>query len=333
MSAASPSRPTRLTRRVFPLAAIALAVAARAALAQGTYPDKPITLVVPNAAGGAADNLARSFAEEMSRRLRQSVVVENQGGASGAIAAQKVLRAAPDGSTLLFGTTSDVVINPIVTRSAGYAARDFTAIAKVGVTPMTLVARPNLGVSTPDQLVAMAKQKPNGLSVGTTGSASLQAFATVAVQKAGGIDLLGVPYKGGAPIVTDLLGGTLDLAVITLPGALAQVRAGKMNMVGLLSDKRNAAAPDLPTINEGRAIKGVSVEIWAGLLGPAGLPPAVVERLSRVSQDILGDKDYNERRAKSGDGAVPWQSAAEFGQFLRAEDDRYRALATGMKFE
>ncbi len=106
-----------------------------------------------------------------------------------------------------------------------------------------------------------------------------------------------------------------------------------MTMVGVLSDKRNPAAADLPTINEGRAIKGVSVEIWAGLLGPASTPPAVVERLSRVAQEILGDKDYVERRAKSGDTSVPWQSAVDFAQFLRAEDDRYRALATGMKFE
>lgn len=320
-------------RRILLAAGLALAAASPLALAQGAYPEKPIALVVPNAAGGAADSLARSFAEEMSRRLRQSVVVDNQGGASGAIAAQKVLRANPDGYTLLFGTTSDVVVTPIVNRSAGYSVRDFTAIAKVGVTPMTLVARANLGVANPDQLVALARQKPNGVSVGTTGSASLQAFATVAIQKAGGIDLLGVPYKGGAPIITDLQGDTLDLAVMTLPGVLPMVRAGKLTMLGLLSDKRSPTAPDLPTLNEGRAIKGVSVEIWAGLLGPANLPPAVVERISRVVQEILQDKDFGERRAKSGDMTVPWQSAAEFTQFLRGEDERYRALATGMKFE
>ena len=165
------------------------------ATAQAPYPDRPITLVVPNAAGGAADNLARSVADELGKRLKQSVVVENLGGASGAIAAQKVLHAAPDGYTLLFGTTSDMVVTPIANRAAGYAAKDFTPIGKVGTTPMTLVARPNLGVSTADQMAALAKQKPNGLSIGTTGNASLQAFAAVALQRAAGIDLLGVPYK------------------------------------------------------------------------------------------------------------------------------------------
>jgi tripartite-type tricarboxylate transporter receptor subunit TctC len=294
--------------------------------------DKPITLIVPNAAGGAADNLARSIAEELGKRLRQTVIVENLGGASGALAAQRVLRAAPDGQTLLFGTTSDMVVTPIANRNAGYSARDFTPIAKVGVTPMTLVARPGLAANA-DQLAALARSKPNGLSVGTTGTASLQAFAAVALQRAAGIDLLGVPYKGGAPLLNDLLGGQIDLGVMTLPGAMVQVRAGKLVMMGVLSAERAPAAPELPTINESQAFKGVSIEIWAGLAGPPGLPAPVVERLSRAVQEVLTDKDFSERRAKLGDVAVPWAPAAEFGRFLVAEDERYRALASGLKLE
>ena len=135
------------------------------------------------------------------------MIVENLGGASGALAAQRVLRAAPDGYTLLFGTTSDMVVTPIANRSVNYAAKDFTPIAKVGITPMTLVARTGLGVSTADQWEALARQKPSGLSVGTTGAASLQAFATVALQRAAQVDLLPVPYKGGAPMINDLLAG------------------------------------------------------------------------------------------------------------------------------
>lgn len=315
------------------LLAAAFVAASPVAVAQGSYPDKPITLVVPNAAGGAADNLARSLAEELSRRLGQSVIVENLGGASGAIGAQRVLRSPADGHTLLFGTTSDMVVTPIVNRTAGYTARDFTPIARVGVTPMTFVARPGLGVSTLDQLVALAKQKPNGLTVGSTGNASLQAFAAVALQRAAGIDLLGVPYKGGAPLMNDLLGGQVDLGMLTLPAALGQVRAGKMTMLGVLSDKRSLSAPDLPTVNESQSVKGVVVEIWAALAGPPNLPAPVVERLSRAVQAILADPDFTERRARLGDTAVVPTSPAEFGRFLQAEDDRYRLLATGMKFE
>lgn len=322
---------SRISRRAW-IATLASTLPALAT-AQAPYPDRPITLVVPNAAGGAADNLARSVADELGKRLKQSVVVENLGGASGAIAAQKVLRAAPDGYTLLFGTTSDMVVTPIANRAAGYAAKDFTPIGKVGTTPMTLVARPNLGVSTADQMAALAKQKPNGLSIGTTGNASLQAFAAVALQRAAGIDLLGVPYKGGAPMATDLLAGQIDLGVLTLPAAITHVRAGKLVMLGVLSQQRPAAAPEMPTINESRSFKGVAVEIWAALAGPPGLPAPVVDRLSRALQDLLNDRDFNERRAKLGDTAVPYAPPAEFGRFLLAEDERYRSLATGLKLE
>lgn len=303
------------------------------AWSQGSYPEKAITLVVPNAAGGAADNLARSIAEELGKRLGQTVIVENVAGASGAIGAQRVLRSAPDGYTLLFGTTSDVVVTPIANRAAGYSVRDFTPIAKVGVTPMTLVARPGLGVATLDQMVELARRKPNGLSVGTTGSASLQAFATVALQRAAGIDLLGVPYKGGAPLLNDLLGGQIDLGVLTLPAAVTQVRAGKLTMLGVLADKRPSSAPDLPTVNESKSVKGVVVEIWAAIAGPANLPAAVVERLGKAVQAILTDAEFTERRAKLGDMTVPYQTPAEFGRFLGAEDERYRSLATGLKLE
>jgi tripartite-type tricarboxylate transporter receptor subunit TctC len=323
-----------LSRRLCLATAGALAfVAALPAAAQGTFPERPITLVVPNAPGGAADSLARGIAEEWGKRLKQTVVVENASGASGAIAAQKVARATPDGYTLLFATTTELIVTPIANKAAGYSLAQFAPIAKVGVTPMVLVARPGLGVQNIDQLVALARQKPNGLSVGTTGTASLQAFATVALQRAAGVDLLGVPYKGGAQIVTDLLGGQLDLGVMTLPGALTHVRSGKLVMLGLLSEKRAPSAPEMPTVNESRTVRGVEVQIWAGVAGPASLPAAVLERLNRSLQEVVTDRDFTERRARMGDMAVPPESAAEFARFLATEDERYRALATGLKLE
>jgi tripartite-type tricarboxylate transporter receptor subunit TctC len=319
--------------RSLPTRLLALACLAMGSFAAQAYPDKPITLVVPNPAGGAADNLARGFAEEMGKRLKQTVIVENVGGASGALGALKVLRAAPDGYTLLFGNTSDMVVTPIANLNAGYATKDFTPVALVGLTPMALVARNNLGVAGIDPLIAMAKAKPNGVSVGTTGNNSFQAFATVALQKAAGIDLLAVPYKGGAPLTTDLLGGQIDLAVMAMPGAMPHVRAGKLTLLGLLVDKRLPSAPDVPTVNEGSVVKGVSMQIWAGIGGPAGLPADVVEKLNAAVRDILVDKDFNERRLKNGDLPVTPVSAAEFGKFLTAETDKFQKLATGMKLE
>lgn len=320
-------------RRPLLAAAALMGLGLRTPRAAADTRDRPITLVVPNAAGGAADNLARSLAVELARHLGQNVIVENVAGASGALGAQRVLRSAPDGLTLLFGTTSDMVVTPIANRSAGYSVRDFTPIAKVGVTPMTLSARTGLGVRDVDELVALARQRPNAISVGTTGAASLQAFAAQALQRAAGIDLLGVPYKGGAPLLNDLLGGQIDLGLMTLPAALGSVRAGKIVMLGLLSAERHASAPDLPTVNESRSVRGVSVEIWAALAGPPGLPAPVVERLNRAVQAALTDPAYSERRARSGDVTVPPGTPAAFGAFLQAEDERYRALATGLKLE
>lgn len=310
-------------------------VALLAALTQvaHAWPEKPITLVVPNPPGGAADNLARGFAEEMTKRLKQPVIVENIGGASGALGAQKVLRAPADGYTLIFGNTSDMVVTPIANPGAGYATKDFTAVALVGMTPMALVARPSLGITHIDQLVTQAKARPNGLTVGTTGASSFQAFSTVALQKAAGIDLLAVPYKGGAPLTTDLLAGQIDLAVMAMPGAMPHVRAGKLTLLGLLIDKRLPSAPDLPTVNDGGAVKGVNMQIWAGIGGPSGLPTAVVEKLNTTARDILLDKEFNERRIRNGDLPVTPMTAVEFGRFLGVEVDKFRALATGMKLE
>jgi tripartite-type tricarboxylate transporter receptor subunit TctC len=304
-----------------------------AASAARAWPDKPITLVVPNAAGGAADNLARGMAEELSKRLKTPVVVENVAGASGALGAQKVLRAPADGYTLLFGTTSDMVVTPVANPAAGYAVKDFAPIARVGVTPMTLMARPGLGVAGMDQLVALAKAKPGAVSIGVTGNVSLQAFGVVALSRAAGIELLSVPYKGGAPLANDLLGGQLDLALMALPGSLPYARSGKLQMLGVLSETRAAAAPDMPTVNEGGSVKGVHIEIWAALAGPPRLPPAIVERLNAAVRETLLDKDFSERRAKLGDMPVPPTSAAEFGRFLQAEEALYTSLASGLKRE
>jgi tripartite-type tricarboxylate transporter receptor subunit TctC len=300
------------------------------AWAQG-YPEKPISFVVPNAAGGALDSLARSIADEMSKRLRQSVVVENLGGASGAIAAQKVLRATPDGYTLLFGSSSDMVVTPAANRQAGYTTRDFTPIARVGVTPMTLVARPGLNVHSVDELVALARRPGTSLSIGTTGNQSLQAFAAVALARAMNVELLPVPYKGGAPMLNDVFGGQLDLAAVSLPTVLAHVRAGRLRMLGLMADQRSPVAPEFPTVNESQAVKGVVIEIWAAIAAPGKLPPAVAEKLHAAAMDVLRDKEFSERRTRLGDMPAPPATLAEFGRFLAQEEARFASLAAGLK--
>jgi len=293
------------------------------------YTGKPITLVVPNPVGGATDQLARIFAEELSKRLKQTIIVSNIGGGSGAIGAKRVLHALPDGQTLLFGTTSDMVVTPITNSAAGYRPADFTPVAMIAKTPMALVARVGLKINTVDELVRHARHVPKTLTLGFTGGASLQALAAAAFTTAARIDLVAVPYRGGAQIITDLLGGQIDLAITALPGVLDLTRKGDLVMLGILSDARSPAAPDVPTVNESVAIEGVTVEIWAGLAGPPKLPQGIVERINRAVQDVLTDKSLRDRRVQSGDVFAQPASAAAFRDFLAEEESHYRGLAAG----
>ena len=229
----------------------------------------------------------------------------------------------PDGYTLLFGTTSDMVVTPIANKAAGYSAQGLHAHCEGRHHADDLPGTPG-----PERDAASTSwwrwpsRSRAALTLGTTGNASLQAFAAVSLMRAAGIELLTVPYKGGAPIMNDLLGGQLDLAITSaMPQALPQVRGGKLVMLGLLTEQRNASAPEQPTVNESKSVKGVSVEIWAALAGPPKLPPAIVETLNRAVQDVLRDKDYSERRAKLGDMPVPPASAADFARFVASEED------------
>ena len=322
---------TRRSALTASLAGLALVLAPSAAGAQ-SWPTRPITFVVAYAAGGAADSLARGVAEELGKRLGQPIVIANAPGASGAIAAKKVLGATPDGYTLLFGTTSEIVVTPIANPAlAGYASSEFTPIAKVGITPMTLVARNGLEARTVDELVAAARRSPGAITLGTTGTQTLQAFAAIAFARAAGAEFNIVAYKGGAPLAADLIGGQIDLGITTLPGAMGNVRSGKLRMMGVLSDRRAPAAPDFPTVNESKAIQGVNIDIWAGLVGPPKLPSTIVEKLNRTVRELLEDKAFSERRAKLGDMPVPPEPASAFGAFLNAEARRYESLASGVK--
>jgi len=328
------SRPSRRTVVLgMASAVLTLGTAFTPAVFAQAYPQRPVTLVVPNAAGGAADLLARGVAEQMSKQLKQPVIVENMGGASGAIAAQKVLRSTPDGYTLLFGTTSDVVVTPLTVTSAGYSTKDFTPIGQVGVTPMTLVATNRLKITNIDQLIALAREKPGQLSIGTTGSASLQAFAAAAVMKAANIDLIPVAYRGGAPIATDLISGQIDLAVMAMPGALPHARAGRLALLGVLAPQRASVAADVPSVNESTQVDGVAVEIWAGLLGPANLPAPIVERLNAAIQAMLQDPEFAAWRTARGDMPVTPRPAADFARFVASEEAAYRALSASLKAE
>lgn len=301
------------------------------AWASEAFPSRPITLIVPSVAGGGTDGITRSFAAEVAKRLKQTVVVENLPGASGSIAIAKVAKAASDGYTLV-AANSDIALNPLIQKTAGYRLSDVTPIVKLGFSPLSLVARAGLPVTNLEQLIALAKASPGKITVGVSGI-SLPSVGVAMLETAAGIDLLPVPYKGAAPVLNDLLGGQVDLAVTALTNVLPHVRAGKLKMLGVLSDKRPSVAPDLPLVTETPATRKVSLDIWVGLFGPANLPPAVVSTLNAAAQDVLRMPAYRELRLKAGDVPADPMSQQEFARFVAAEHESYRSTVPKLKVE
>jgi len=327
-----PDRSPRLSRRTLLASLPALGMAPGAATAQA-YPDKPITLVVPFPPGAVTDRAGRALGAELGKRLGQQVIVDNVGGASGTLAGQKVLRARPDGYTLLIGTVNDLVMAPIVLKQAGYSAKDFTPIAKVFQVPTILVANPALPADTADEFIDYAKKQGRPMPLGATGLATLQTVGGVMFAEAAGFKFDIVPYKGGGPLLTDLVGGQVQIATMALGSALSLIRQGKLKSLGLISLRRDPTAPDLPTVNEGKQVKGIEADLWGGLAGPANLPPAVVRRLSAALRDILADPSFKESEARAGNVLAEYADPASFGMFLAREEERLRAVAARVQLE
>lgn len=310
------------------LAALAMAAAAPQAWSQ-SYPDKPITLVVPYPAGASVDRIGRVLALELGKRLGKPVVVENIGGASGTIGAKRVQRAPADGYTLLVGSVNDLIVGPAALK-AGYSVRDFTPIAKLSTNSTALVAHPGLPASNVDELAALAKRSGKPLLIGATGAAMMQTIGGKLVADAAGFEVTPVVYKGGAPLLNDLAGGQVQVATIALTGALPMIRAGKLKVLGVISAQRDHTAPDIPTVNEGKTVKGVEADLWTGLFGPADMPAPVVARLAAAMREILADPAYREGEFKAGSIAAEPVDPRRFQQSLENEEKRLQPLLANL---
>lgn len=321
-----------IARRALLLAAAAALAAPGFAARAGTYPDKPITLIIPFPPGAVTDRVGRSLALELGKRLGQQVIVENVGGASGTLAGKKVLRAPADGYTLLMGTVNDMVVAPIAVK-ADYSVKDFTPIAKVGAATTILVAHPSFPADSVDELAAHAKRTKEPVPLGATGVAMLQTFGGVMLANAAGFKFNVVPYKGGGPLLTDLLGGQVQIATMALPSALPFIRDGKLKSVGVISLRRDPTAPQLATVNEGQAVEGIEADLWLALAGPPHLPPPVLSRLSAAMRDVLADPAFREAEFRAGSVLADHAEPAAFRAFLLREDARLRKLIAGMKVE
>jgi tripartite-type tricarboxylate transporter receptor subunit TctC len=300
------------------------AILAPAVLAQA-YPEKPVRLVVPYAAGGTADLLARALAQKMGAALGRQVVIENRTGAGGGIGADVVAKARPDGYTILMGTIASHAINPNLYRDLPYdAEKDFAPVALVATMPNLLVVNPAVPAKTVAELIALAKSKPGALAFASAGSGTTQHLSGEIFKKMAGVDLLHVPYKGNAPAVTDLVGGQVQLMFDNIPISLQQVRAGKLRALAVTGPKRSPVLPEVPTIAEA-ALPGYAVTSWFAVFAPAGTPPSVVTLLNREINKALSDAALRRQLADQGiepAGGTPAQLAAH----VHAEIARWRKV-------
>ena len=304
------------TRRYFAaaLAALALALPVLASVqGAGGFPDKPIKIIVPYAAGGGADILARLVGQRLSDRLKQPVVVENHGGGSNTIGMGIVARSEPDGYTMGLATPV-FVMAPLGMKSKPYdPVQDFTPVAMIGSTPLVLVVHPSVPAKTVKEFIELAKSKPGAFNFASLGPVTTQGLAATMFNQMTGIDAVQVPYKGSAPGVRDLLGGNVQYMFNALPSMLGHVRSGKLRGLGVSSAKRSPEIPDLPTIQE--TVPGYQVTTWYSFVAPKAVPREIVERLNREISAIIEEPDVAQKlhnRGLTPDPMTPDQLAHHF---------------------
>jgi len=289
------------------------------------YPTRPIRLIVAFTAGGTTDFMARLIADRLKTSLGQSVIVENKPGANGAIGADYVAKAEPDGYTLFFTTVGAVAINPGLRHDLPYdPVRDFAPVGMAAFNSTMLVVNAAMPVNSARELAALARAKPGAITVGITGIGAVSHLGLELFQSAAGIKLTAVPYRGASQAITDILGGTLDGLMGDVPTVLGQVQAGKLKALAATSTQRSDIFPDVPSFVE-QGFVGTVADQWAGVLAPARTPPAVIGKLNAALVAVLNDPDVRARLKQSGVTPSP-SSPAAFGQYLKDEIARYTRL-------
>lgn len=285
----------RITRRTVALATAAAltGLAAIGAQAQETYPSRLIKLVIPFPAGGSSDGIGRQIADKLGGVLKQTVVVDNKGGAGGMIGADFVAKSPPDGYTLVlvdvFHTST-----PIYTRKMPYdAVKDFTPVSLIGRSPAFLVANPSFEAKTAREALAFAKAQPGKLTMAIAGTGSV---VVDLFRARSGVQFTSVPYRGSSPALVDLMSGQVNVMITTMASAGAHVKAGKLRALAVTGDRRNADFPDVPTFAE-LGVNGMNYEQWFGIMGPANLPKPVVDKLASAMAEVLRMPDVRERLA------------------------------------
>jgi tripartite-type tricarboxylate transporter receptor subunit TctC len=309
-------------------ASIALALAPAFAGAQQTYPTKPVKMIIPFAPGGASDHVGRIIQPRLGELLGQQLVIENRAGASGNIGVEAAARSAPDGYTIFLGNVGTIAINPgVFPKLPVNPIRDFIAVTQVVDVPGVLVAHPSFAPNSIKELIATAKAYPGKINYASPGSGSQNRLEMENLRKLAGLDMVHVPYKGGAgPAVTGLVGGETHVMFVTASSAMPMVKAGRLKVLAVTAPKRLDALPNVPTMQEA-GFAGFDSGSWQGIFVPAGTPKDVVERLYDVAVRTMKSPEVIERLSKGGVEAVTSSSSAAFTEFVAAEIQRWGKTA------
>ena len=324
----------KTTRKQFTVLALAamLAVAAGPALAQGGYPSKTITMIVPTAAGGTTDISARMLALPLGPALGQSVIVDNKGGGNGNIAASAVKRAEADGYTILMQYSGYHVITPLVSKTAQqWEQKDLQPVANVISAPQIIVVRAGLPVKTLPELVAYAKANPGKLNYASSGNGSLQHVTGAMLEQQGGVQMVHVPYKGTGPALQDLLGGQVDLTFGTAPPFMPHIQAGKLRVLAVTGKTRLPSLPDVPTTAEA-GYPNVDATSWFAVFAPAATPKPVVDKLTAEIAKVVNTPAFKQKAEEQG-ASADYQTPQQLGDKVKADLVRWAAVVKSSKIE
>jgi tripartite-type tricarboxylate transporter receptor subunit TctC len=299
-----------------------------------TYPDRPVHLIVPFPAGGGADSLARLVMPKVSKALGQPIVIENKPGAGGNVGAEYVARAAPDGYTLLYGTNGTHAINPSLYRDLRFdPVKDFIPVSRMTEIATMLIVNPQVPAKSVAELIQFARENPGRLNFGSAGNGTTSHLAGELFKTQAGIDVVHIPYRGGAMAMTDLIGGQVQMMIEVMPNAYPQAREGRVRGLAVATASRFPGAPELPTIAES-GLPGFEASAWDGIFVPAGTPQAVVARLNGAIRQALEDPELV--AALLARGARPTAGSPEaFARFVAASADRWASAvrSSGAKID
>ena len=313
-------------RRSLAIAVLLAALVCAAAPQAGAdeYPNRAITLVVPYPPGGGVDAMARLVASKLSAPLGQQVIVDNRGGGGGNIGARAVAKAAPDGYTLLLGGAGSITINPSLDPNAGYSAKDFAPIGLIASMPVVITVHPSVAAHSVPDLIALAKQRPGKLDVGTPNRGSGAYLAAELFKTMAGVELTLIPYKGAAPLTNDLVAGHIGIGFNTVPPALGNIQSGNLRPIAVTSATRTSLLPDVPTVAES-GLPGFEAMLHFGLLAPAATPRSVIDRLNGELNALLALEEAKKRIA--ADGGDPFASTpGEYEAYIARETRKWSAL-------